>query len=322
MKILFLGNMNDVHAPKWGQYFIDKGHDVHKSHIDNTKGALRLLFPFMFPSFKGFKYWVHHQYKPDVLHAHYGGAPALIGALLEYHPFIVTVHGSEVLLNKGWRLKLTKWILSKADLITTDTQRIIDIIQGWGIKSRVKLIRFGVDVGKFIPNSWKNPFRVVYRTGPHNLYDHETISKAIGHCHEATKGKFFQPVFDPVRELPSENMPEFLSSSELYVSTAISDAGLASTTAEAMACGLPVIVSDVADNRRWVGHACQLFQPGNHVELAEKIAYFLSHPRHMARYGRDNRNKIVKFNNYHIEMGKMEKIYKQEALSYDKEEKQ
>ena len=134
--------------------------------------------------------------------------------------------------------------------------------------------------------------------------------------------KKFDPVFQEIKGIDQRKLPYFIGGATIYVSTALSDAGLASTTAEAMACGLPVIVSDVADNRRWVGHACQLFQPGNHVELAEKIAYFLSHPRHMARYGRDNRNKIVKFNNYHIEMGKMEKIYKQEALSYDKEKKQ
>jgi len=306
MKLLFLGNMNDIHTPKWAQFFIDKGHDCKKFHVGrfSVKKLLELRNVIQF-------------WKPDILHAHYAGTWGTMGALTGFHRFVVTVHGSEVLLNKGWRLKLTKWILSKADLITTDTQRIIDIIQGWGIKGKTRLIRFGVDVEKFKPMS-EPKMACQFRVGSGKIYDKITMKKAI---------KLIPPYWDNnpwFQELVGwdpEELPFVLSGSTIYISTALSDAGLSSTTAEAMACGRPVIVSDVAENKRWVGHACQLFQPGNHVELAAKIAYFLSHPKHSQRYGRDNRKKIVKFNNYHLEMGKMEKLYK-EVLSRGKEQKQ
>ena len=310
MKLLFLGNMNDIHTPKWAQFFIDKGHDCKKFHVGrfSVKKLLELRNVIQF-------------WKPDILHAHYAGTWGTMGALTGFHRFVVTVHGSEVLLNKGWRLKLTRWILGKAHIITTDGVHVMDkLAKEWSIpKTKIKKINFGVDVEKFKPNDGtKYPMTVAYRVGNDLIYDKNTVVRCIKKLFfESKKINWF-----PIEDLIEEEIIHLLQHMNVYISTALSDAGLSSTTAEAMACGLPVIVSDVADNRRWVGHACQLFQPGNHVELAEKIAYFLSHPKHSQRYGRDNRNKIVKFNNYHIEMGKMEKIYKQEALSYDKEEKQ
>jgi glycosyltransferase involved in cell wall biosynthesis len=49
-----------------------------------------------------------------------------------------------------------------------------------------------------------------------------------------------------------DELPHYLSSADIYVSTSLSDAGLASSTAEAMACGLPVIITDFGDNRSWI----------------------------------------------------------------------
>jgi len=309
MKILFLGNMNDIHTPKWAQYFIDKGHDCKKFHVDrfSIKKLLELRNLIQF-------------WKPDILHAHYGGTWGLMGALTAFHPYVVTVHGSEVLLNKGWRLKLTKWILSKADLITTDTQRIIDIIQAWGIKGKIKLIRFGVDVDKFRrPEGFEVPVNVVsVRVGPDKLYDIETVEKA----REIVDAKMPGIEWRFLDGIAPEDMPEALYSSTVYVSAATSDAGLASTTAEAMSCEVPVIVTNVGDNARWVEESVNgfLFYPGDHQTLANRILFTLRDGVIQRCYDERSRKIICDKNNYFAEMAKMQAIYK-EVIDRGKETK-
>jgi glycosyltransferase involved in cell wall biosynthesis len=49
--------------------------------------------------------------------------------------------------------------------------------------------------------------------------------------------------------IPHEAMPDLLTQADIYVSTSLSDAGISASTAEAMACGLPVIVTDTGENR-------------------------------------------------------------------------
>jgi glycosyltransferase involved in cell wall biosynthesis len=51
--------------------------------------------------------------------------------------------------------------------------------------------------------------------------------------------------------VPNEELCYYLNSAEIYVSTSISD-GTSMSLLEAMACGLPVVVSDVPANCEWV----------------------------------------------------------------------
>jgi glycosyltransferase involved in cell wall biosynthesis len=98
---------------------------------------------------------------------------------------------------------------------------------------------------------------------------------------------------------------------DVYVSTSLSDAGIAASTAEAMACGLPVIVTDVADNRDWVedgdnGFVIPVKSP---KLLAEKIIYLLKNENIRKKFGKSGRKIIEERNNYYKEMEKMENIY-------------
>jgi glycosyltransferase involved in cell wall biosynthesis len=98
----------------------------------------------------------------------------------------------------------------------------------------------------------------------------------------------------------------------VYVSTSRSDAGLAASTAEAMASGLPVVVTDSGENRVWVADGENGFiVPTQAPEmLAERILDLLRRPDVRARWGRANRQIIVERNDYVREMGRMEEIYR------------
>ena len=62
-------------------------------------------------------------------------------------------------------------------------------------------------------------------------------------------------IFDATRFIgwiPHDELPKYLSSSDVYVSTSLSDEGISISTQEAMACKLAAVITDVADNKRWI----------------------------------------------------------------------
>jgi len=111
--------------------------------------------------------------------------------------------------------------------------------------------------------------------------------------------------------IENEQLPKYLTSSDICVSTSLSDAGLSAGTAEAMACGLPVVVTDFGDNGEWVqdGVNGYLFPPGNVEALASRLVDLLRDAGKRRRFGEEGRRVIVERNNYEKEMGKMEQIY-------------
>ena len=102
-----------------------------------------------------------------------------------------------------------------------------------------------------------------------------------------------------------------LKAADVYVSTSLSESGLAASTAEAMACGLPVINTETGDIRLWIkdaegGYIIPVKSP---EILADKIIYLLRHETDRKQYGVRNRAVIMERNNVFIEMKKMERIY-------------
>jgi glycosyltransferase involved in cell wall biosynthesis len=71
-------------------------------------------------------------------------------------------------------------------------------------------------------------------------------------------------------------MPAYLNASDLYVSSSLSD-GTSLSLLEAMACGLPVVVTDVPAILEWVVNGENgLVVPRRSIdELAEAIIYLL-----------------------------------------------
>lgn len=111
--------------------------------------------------------------------------------------------------------------------------------------------------------------------------------------------------------IPNEDLPQYLAAADVYASTALSDAGIAASTAEAMACGVPVVITDSGENRNWIknGESGFIVPVQNTKALAEKIIHLLKNPGLRAEFGKAAREIIEKKNNYRVEMGKVEKIY-------------
>jgi glycosyltransferase involved in cell wall biosynthesis len=287
--------------------------------------------------------------KPDILHAHFVTNYGLFGALCNFYPFVLTAWGSDILVPPDARFlskikrPIAKFALSKADLITCDAEHMKDAMKRLGVSpEKISLIRFGIDTKKFSPRqkSEKLKARLGINDSPtvislrnlNPLYDVESLVKSAPLVlKEITATKFIiagkGSEEEELRELTkslgiadsvkfigfvqNDELPRYLNTMDVYVSTSLSDAGIAASTAEAMACGLPVIVTDVADNKKWVedevnGFVVPIKDPKS---LAEKIIYLLKNEDIRKQFGKISRKIIEDRNDYYKEMEKMEEIY-------------
>jgi glycosyltransferase involved in cell wall biosynthesis len=290
--------------------------------------------------------------KPEVVHAHSVEDTALMGAISGFHPFVVTPWGSDVLVApresrmSKWRVKYS---LKRADLITCDAEHIKDpLIELGADPQKIKIICFGVDVKKFKPGVidenlknelgiFRSPVVMTSRRLDPNC-DIASLIKAIppilseipearfiiiGRGSEEEKLKELAStlnVSEIVRFIgwvPHDELPRYLTLADVYISTALSDAGIAASTAEAMSCGLPVIITDFGDNSKWVQDGVNGFLiPLRAPEvLASRIIYLLKHEDDRKKFGRANRQVIEERNNWEKEMEKMGVLYAELAAT-------
>jgi glycosyltransferase involved in cell wall biosynthesis len=93
-------------------------------------------------------------YKPDILHAHYASSYGLLGALSGFHPFIISVWGSDVYdFPKKGKIhdSLLRFSLSRANVITS-TSNCMKKVTSQFTKKSIDVIPFGIDITKFNPD--------------------------------------------------------------------------------------------------------------------------------------------------------------------------
>jgi glycosyltransferase involved in cell wall biosynthesis len=302
------------------------------------------LFNLPFTFFKVKK--IIKEIKPDVINAHYVTGYGTLAALLKFHPLVITAWGSDILINPKksiYNKFVVKYVLKKADLITCDAEHMKESIIKLGAEySKVKIINFGIDTKKFSPGPKEEKFRkelgifdyktVISLRSLEPIYDIGTLIKAIPFIlKEVPKTKFLiigrgsqKKILKKLADdleigenvkflgwIPNEELPKYLRAADIYVSTSLSDGGIAASTAEAMACGLPVIITNSGDNKRWVqdnknGFIIPIKNP---KILAEKTIYLLKNENLGREFGNRNRKIIEEKNDYCKEMAKMENIY-------------
>jgi glycosyltransferase involved in cell wall biosynthesis len=285
--------------------------------------------------------------KPDIQHAHVVPDYGFWAAVCGFHPLVVTAWGSDILVRPE-KSKLTKWMvkfaLKKADLITCDAEHLADrMIKLGADKEKIKLIYFGVDTEKFNPKQRDARFKeklqlkfssptIISLRNLSPIYDVESLVKAVPLVlRDVPDAKFIIAGDGEQRSylenlttslgisgsvkfaglIPNDELPRYLTSADIYVSTSLSDGGLAASTAEAMACELPVVITDFGNNRDWVkdGEGGFIIPTKNPAILAKKIVYLLQNQDVRRRFGKVNRGVIEERNNYEKEMKLMEDIY-------------
>ena len=104
-----------------------------------------------------------------------------------------------------------------------------------------------------------------------------------------------------------ETLPELLNKHDLFISTSLSDAGIASSIAEAMACQKIVIVSDSGENKLWISDGFNgfLFKTGCSKSLYDAIISAIDRRHLWNEIGVRARKTILERNDISNEMKKM-----------------
>lgn len=279
--------------------------------------------------------------RPDVIHSHSMGSYAWVATVLNLRPRVLTPWGTDLLVDinaSHVNRFLTKWSLRSADLVTTDAEYFFDPLEKLGVnKSRLILVPFGTDVSLFKPTNKEksdtqltivstrtlnpvhsvedlisvipglletnNSIRFVIVGGGENL---ESFRKKISDLGLMEKVTF-------TGMLDEKGLIDVLQNSDIYVSTSPLDAGLAASTAEAMACCLPIIHPDVADNKIWVDHSGgAVYVANNQFQLKSALEGLITlSKRERDSMGKMNRKTIESRNNLDTNMNRMNVTYKQ-----------
>ena len=183
MKVLLLADAYSIHTIKWAQGLSKRGLEIaifslnfNKKEIDpyqnfnnikvyyhtdknvtkSSYGFVKLSYLFALPALKK----VITEFKPDILHAHYASSYGLLGALSGFHPYIISVWGSDVFdfPNTSFLHKIVlKYNLSVADKILS-TSNVMAIETSKYTNKEIIVTPFGIDLDKFKPLSVQTIF--------------------------------------------------------------------------------------------------------------------------------------------------------------------
>jgi L-malate glycosyltransferase len=286
------------------------------------------------------------EHKPDLLHAFFVTDWGILAMMSRFHPFIVTSLGSDILLNTRtfpFIIPLVKYTLREADLITSDGYNTNEeIIKLTSMPQKCKFVLAGVDLTKFTPERTDEELRkklkinqsplIISTRSLSRVYDVETLIKAIPLIQQSIPDAKFIIIGDGAQKqylikiaeslnimnslhfighIPHEELGKYLAISDIYVSTSLSDT-IAISTLEAMACCLPVVVTDVGDIRRWVvddenGYIIPVKRPDL---LAQKVIYVIQNMELKKKMGETNRRLIEQTADLKQGMNKLEILYK------------
>jgi glycosyltransferase involved in cell wall biosynthesis len=297
-----------------------------------------------------FLYWIFQcrqlikRIKPDIVDSQYITIYGFLAACSGFHHLVITAMGSDILIDSKRNILsrlLAKYALKKADKVICDSDTVkkglLDLKTD---PEKIRIIFNGIDTQQFRPQmkdrdlkDWLGAAPLIISTrNLRRVYNVEMLIKVI----PLVLGEFPEAVFiiggdgeqksyleNLARSLGISNsvkfvgwishdeLPKYLASSDIYVSTSLSDSTSLSLQ-EAMACELAPVVTDLPANREWIRDGENGFiVPINDIQaLANKIVYLLKHDEVARKFGKWGREIVKRRAEYESEMRKMDEIYK------------
>jgi L-malate glycosyltransferase len=239
--------------------------------------------------------------QPDLVHAGPLQRSAFLVALTGFHPLVSMSWGYDLIVdsrrNAFWRWA-TRYTLRRSAVMIGDCDTIRQLAVSYGLPTgRIVTFPWGVDVRRFTPGSTPGSapsFTLLSTRGWEPVYGAEVIAQAfvlaarqhpelrlvmLGNGSQANllrniferSGVLDQVLFPG--QVSQAELPRYYRTSDAYISASHSD-GTSISLLEAMACGRPVIVSDIPGNREWVtpGENGWWFADGNPAALAQAIS--------------------------------------------------
>jgi glycosyltransferase involved in cell wall biosynthesis len=361
MRILLLSNALSTHTIRWAKA-LSKTHEVllfgfsapttdiikELEGVNILTSGIRNSNTTSDYSFRKLGYFraipgirrIIKEFKPDILHAHYATSYGLIGALSGFHPFIISVWGSDVydfplksLINR----MLLKYSLRKADVILSTSHAMADQTSKFTNKN-ILVTPFGIDLKKFYKNrkvSHAKNGEIVIGTIKtlHKIYGITYLIRAFKIIVDRNPDKNIKllivgggPFEKELKRLTidleiddkttftgkikQDQVPEYLNMLDIYVAVSIQESfGVA--VIEAGACELPVVVSGIGGLIEVVedGKTGYIVPPKDPEETANAIEKLLKSEVTRTEFGRNARVRINDLYNWDNNVNLMNSVY-------------
>jgi glycosyltransferase involved in cell wall biosynthesis len=261
--------------------------------------------------------------QPSLVHAGPVQETAFLTALTGYRPLLTMSWGSDLLLNakKGFGRWIARYTLGKSTVFICDSDVVSDVSQGMGMsKERIIQFPWGVDLAHFSPGKgnevrdelgWEDATVLLSTRSWEPIYGVDIVCQAFMDVARTVEnvnllllgdGSLRSQIERIFRSSGLENrvhlagfrrledLPKYYRAADLYISASHVD-GSSISLLEAMACGIPPIVSDIPGNREWVtpGENGWWFADGSSQFLAETVLDALGNPERLQRYGEKSR---------------------------------
>lgn len=342
MKILLVADPNSIHTIRWEKALVARGIIVDVFGIDShiisqkegvfSKLSVLKLIPKLKQKIKNFQ--------PDILHAHYASSYGLLGALSGFHPFVLSVWGSDVYTfpRKSFlHKKVLKYNLHKADHILSTSHAMAKETSLYTNKNII-VTPFGVDVSVFKPMTVSPQFQkgdIVIGTvkSLKPVYRIDILIHAFKYVYDNNKelplkllivgeGPLKNELTKKVYKLRLEDnvvfagkiehssVPQYQNLMDIIVIVSDSES-FGVSAIEAMACCKPVIVSDVGGLPEVVQHdETGLVVKSNSPEMtAQAIQKLIDAPKLRRKMGQQGRRRVSRYYNWDKNVDQMIEIY-------------
>lgn len=363
MKILYLADAESPHTRKWANYFANKEHKVHLisfrlakiegvtvHHIKPPfmKEVNNLLYVNRGPIEKiGYLFCINkvrkliETIKPDIVHAFLASSYGLMGSMSRFHPFILSVLGSEVTNLSETSLfyrKLVEYNLKKADCVIVTSNFLSHETTKYTMENKkVIIIPFGIDKNMFTIGRKRylqssrltigtvktleekygieyliRAFKIVLQRFPQK--DLSLLIVAGGSLRDKLENLTKElGISDKVKftgYVPPSKIPEYLKEIDIFVAVSKSESfGVA--VAEASVSGIPVVVSNVGGLPEVVINKKTgfLVPPKNPKETAKALIKLIEDQKLCQQMGQAGREFILKNYDWGKNAQKMERLY-------------
>jgi glycosyltransferase involved in cell wall biosynthesis len=231
---------------------------------------------------------------------------AFLTSFIGYSPLVTMSWGSDLLRDgqRGLDRWLAEYTLKRSTVFICDCEAVAEVAYDLGMsKERTVIFPWGVDLEHFSPEGrsdirktlgWEDGIIILSTRSMEKIYGVETIAKAFvdlfqrkklvrllflgvgslqGEIEKIIHQAGLQEFVRFVGQVGYERLPDYYRSADLYVSASLVD-GSSISLLEAMACGLPAIVSDIPGNLEWVSPGVNgwTFSVGSHRSLSDQMS--------------------------------------------------
>jgi len=296
---------------------------------------------------------IFRETQPDVIHAGPLQSCAFIAALAGAKPLVSMSWGSDLLkeaYSSGWMKWVTRTTLRRSNALVGDCLAVQEAAVDFGFPAeKVTLFPWGVDLARFQPAGedliqsglrqrlgWQENFVVLSLRSWEPIYGVDVVIKAFaqavrrrpdlrlillgsgllaGQIQQLMHREELHPFVHLGGQVSQNDLPGMYHTADLYISASHSD-GSSVSLMEALASGLPVLVSDIPGNREWVEMGAQesvgaLFPDGDANGLAEGILRAAGDLEGLAGQSRAARALAERRANWSVNFQKLLQTYQQ-----------